>query len=94
MTSSAPGHEGTRALPEPHNNPAGRPADGRSGPSPAPPGARAALTANNHPQRTQTLEDNLAAATAINAATQEAVDLVHNETSRTRFDVPEPAPGS
>ena len=47
-----------------------------SGPSPAPPGARAALTANNHPQSTQTLEDNLAAATAINAATQEAVELV------------------
>ena len=43
---------------------------------------------------TQTLEHNLAAATAINAATQEAVDLVHNEASRTRFDVPEPAPGS
>ena len=61
-----------------------------SGPSPAPPGARAALTANNHPQSTQTLEDNLAAATAINAATQEAVDLVHNEASRARSGMPDP----
>ena len=31
--------------------------------------------------------------TTIDTAAQETVDLVQNEASRTRFDVPEPAPG-
>ena len=55
-------------------------------------GARAALLINTlHPDR-QDLETNLAAATAINAAALEAIDLVQNEASRTRFDIPEPDP--
>ena len=55
-------------------------------------GARAALLVSTlYPDR-QDLKDNLAAATAVNAAAQEAVDLVHNEASPTRFDVFEPDP--
>ena len=56
--------------------------------------ARAALLVSTpHPDSPE-LEANLAAATAINATAQEAVDLVQNEASRIGLDIPQPKCGA
>ena len=55
-------------------------------------GTRAALLVRDRYPDSPELEANLAAATAINATAQEAVDLILKEAARAGFDIPEPSP--
>ena len=55
-------------------------------------GTRAALLVRDRYPDSPELQANLAAATAINATAQEAVNLVQKEAARAGFDIPEPSP--